>query len=174
MKTRQLKWLSDESGTWLCALVSKNDAALALQNFEQGKDYDLTLEIAHSRKRSLDSNAYCWVLMDKLAAHYKVPVSDVYRNLVKEIGGNSEILCMMDRAVETFRKSWETNGLGWQTETLPSKIDGCTNVKVYYGSSTYDAAQMSRLIDLVVSECKEAGIETKTPEELEMLLAQWR
>lgn len=173
MKTTQLKWSSDMEGTWLCALVAQEDAMFALENFEQGKVYDLELKKARNRKRSLDSNAYCWVLMDKIAAHYRVPVSEVYRNFVREIGGNSEIICMMDRAVEVFCRSWERNGLGWQTEVLPSKIEGCSNVKVYYGSSTYDTVQMSRLIELVVQECHDAGIETKTREELDSLLAQW-
>lgn len=173
MKTTQLKRSSDMEGTWLCALVAQEDAMFALENFEQGKVYDLELKKARNRKRSLDSNAYCWVLMDKIAAHYRVPVSEVYRNFVREIGGNSEIICMMDRAVEVFCRSWERNGLGWQTEVLPSKIEGCSNVKVYYGSSTYDTVQMSRLIELVVQECHDAGIETKTREELDSLLAQW-
>lgn len=175
MKTTQLKWSSDMEGTWLCALVAREDAMFALENFEQGKVYDLELKKARTKKRSLDSNAYCWVLMDKLAAHYRVPVSEVYRNFVREIGGNSEIVCMvnMERAVDSFCRSWERNGLGWQTEVLPSKIEGCVNVKVYYGSSTYDTVQMSRLIELVVQECKDAGIETMSPDELDRLLSAW-
>ena len=44
---------------------------------------------------------------------------------------------------------------------------------LYYGSSTYDSAQMSRLIDLVVQECQAQGIETKTPEELALLKEDW-
>lgn len=175
MKTTQLKWYSDMDGTWLCALVAQEDAMFALENFEQGKEYNLELKKARTRKRSLDSNAYCWVLMDKLAAHYSVAVSEVYRNFVKEIGGNSEIVCMVDneRAVESFCRSWERNGLGWQTELLPSKIENCVNVKVYYGSSTYDTTQMSRLIEMVVQECKDAGIETLPPDELDRLMSMW-
>ena len=147
----------------------------ALENFEQGKEYNLELKKDRTRKHSLDSNAYCWVLMDKLAAHYSVAVSEVYRNFVKEIVDNSEIVCMVDneRAVESFCRSWERNGLGWQTELLPSKIENCVNVKVYYGSSTYDTTQMSRLIEMVVQECKDAGIETLPPDELDRLMSMW-
>lgn len=173
MKTDKLKWLTDLDGTWLCALVDQEDARFALENFEQGEAHDLEIKKARGKKRSLDSNAYCWVLMDKLAAHYRVPVTTVYRNFVREIGGNSEVICMMNGAVKIFCRSWERNGLGWQTEVLPSKIDGCQNVKIYYGSSTYDTEQMSRLIELVVQECHDAGIETKSKEELASLLAQW-
>ena len=38
------------------------------------------------------------------------------------------------------------------------------------GSSQYDTAQMSHLIDGLVSECREAGIETATPDELRHML----
>lgn len=44
----------------------------------------------------------------------------------------------------------------------------------YYGSSVYDKAQMARLIDIVVDECKEQGIETMTPEELARLTEEWK
>lgn len=65
------------------------------------------------------------------------------------------------------------NGLGWQTDTIPSKLEGCTNVVLYYGSSTYDTEQMSRLIDIVVQDCKALGIETKTPDEIANMLSLW-
>ena len=173
MRTTKLRWSTDMEGTWLCALVPREEALFALENFEEGKEYNLEVKKARGRKRSLDANAYCWVLMDKLAEHYSVPVTEVYRNFVKEIGGNSDIICMMERAVDNFRQSWEQNGIGWQADVMPSKIEGCVNVKVYYGSSTYDTAQMSRLIDLVVQECKDAGIETLPPDKLAALLDGW-
>lgn len=173
MKTKKLRWITDKEGTWISALVPRDEAMLTMQNFEEGKEYSIEIKKAR-KKRSLDSNAYAWVLMDKLAVYYKVSVTDVYRSFIREIGGNSEIICMMDGAVETFCKGWEHNGLGWQTEVLPSKIDGCSNVKVYFGSSTYDTEQMSRLIDMVVQECKDANIETLPPEELARLTQEWR
>ena len=37
------------------------------------------------------------------------------------------------------------------------------------GSSNYDSAEMSHLLDGLISECKAAGIETATPEELERM-----
>ena len=43
----------------------------------------------------------------------------------------------------------------------------------YYGSSEYDTAQMSRLIELIIAECREQGIETKTPAELAALMEEW-
>lgn len=39
------------------------------------------------------------------------------------------------------------------------------------GSSTYDTAEMSTLINGLVEECKDLGIETMTPQELERMMA---
>ena len=48
-----------------------------------------------------------------------------------------------------------------------------TNVILYYGSSTYDTAQMARLIDLIVQDCKAQHIETADPEDIKSLLQMW-
>lgn len=118
------------------------------------------------RKRSLDANAYAWVLIDKLSAALRMDKDDVYRSAIKEIGGVSEIVCVKSQAVEKLRRGWETRGTGWQTEIMPSKIEGCTNVILYYGSSCYDTRQMSQLIDHLIQDAQAIGIETLPPERL--------
>ena len=137
-----------------------------------GKELDVEIK-QHRKKRSLSANAYCWVLVDKIAARSGVDKTSVYRETIRNIGGVSDIVCCQDRAVEALRSGWQAHGVGWITETIPSKLEGCTNVILYYGSSTYDTAQMSRLIDLLVMEAKELGIETATPQELDRLREEW-
>ena len=134
----------------------------------------LSIEIKQYRaKRSLDANAYAWVLMDRLAEKLNQAKVDIYREYVKHIGGNSEVVCVKDAAVERLCEAWRKNGIGWQTDTMPSKLEGCTNVILYYGSSTYDTAQMSRLLDLIVQDCKQIGIPTETPDEIARLKSLW-
>ncbi len=135
----------------------------------------LSIEIKQYReRRSLDANAYFFVLADKVAEKLHTTKVDVYRNCIKEIGGVSETVCVKNEAVERLCEAWEQNGLGYQTETFPSKIKGCTNVILYYGSSTYDSAQMSRLIENIVQDCKDLGIETATPNEIANLISLWK
>jgi hypothetical protein len=134
----------------------------------------LSIEIKPYRaRRSLDANAYAWVLMDRLAEKLNQSKVDIYREYVKHIGGNSEIVCAKNNTVERLCEAWGKNGIGWQTDTIPSKIEGCTNVILYYGSSTYDTSQMSRLLDLIVQDCKQFGIPTETPDEIARLKALW-
>ena len=163
----------DSSGTWLCLKVDRKDAINACADMVEGKTYEATLK-EYKPKRSLDANAYCFVLIDKLAAKLGLTKEEVYRRAVKEIGGNSDIVCVKNEAVESLCNAWSKNGLGWQAETFKSKIEGCTNVILYYGSSTYDTATMSRLINNIVIDCEALNIETKTPAEIANLLSLWQ
>lgn len=165
------RWMADQDGQWLC--LRTTSARQSCEGMEVGKVYEVSVE-PQRKKRSLDANAYCWVLLDKLAARLSVPKTMVYRQFIREIGGNSEIVCVMEQAADRLIDGWSRNGIGWLAEKMPSKLDGCVNVVLYYGSSTYDTVQMSRLIDLIVQDCKEQGIETLTPFELDALKERWK
>lgn len=155
----------------VCEITKNNAFAVlgqAVSTLEDGKTY--TVEIKQKKeKRSREANAYCWALLDKLAEKLHIAKEDIYRSLIKNIGGNCETVCVQDKAVARLCEGWRRNGIGWVCDTFASKLDGCTNVILYYGSSTYDSAQMHRLIELVVQECEQQEIETLTPEELAKL-----
>lgn len=142
--------------------------------FDELKDQEIDLTVTkHRKRRSLDANAYAWVLIDRIAERRRMNPVEVYRNAIREIGGVSEIVCIQDRAKETMKEIWRKNGLGWQVEELESKIPGCTNLVLYKGSSEYDTAQMSALIDSLVQDARAVGIETRSPEEIESLLRSY-
>lgn len=155
--------------------VNENTETL-FRIFEELKTAEkLSIKITkHTKKRSLDANAYAWVLIGKIAEKTNVPRVDVYRNAIREIGGNYDVVCAQDKAVDSLCTAWQKNGIGWITDTMPSKLEDCTNVMLYHGSSSYDTQQMSRLINLLVQDCEQLGIETKSPEELDSLLRSWR
>lgn len=133
----------------------------------------LTVKIdKFKKKRSLDMNAYCWVLIGKIAQKMNVPKDEVYREYIRGIG-SYEIVCVKSEAAESLQSGWSRNGLGWITDTVPSKLPGCTNVLLYYGSSSYDVAQMAALIENIVHDCNALGIETKSQEEIISLLNSW-
>ncbi len=160
-------------------LAGKQRLVLELEDdfrkeFAELKGHDVRIEVKRWRKRrSLDSNAYAWVLIDRIAQATGVPKTEVYRQAIREIGGVSEIVCVRTKAVDKLREGWEAHGLGWQTDVMPSKIEGCTNVVLYYGSSTYDTKQMSALIDSLVQDAQALGIETLPPHEIARLNSLW-
>ena len=125
-------------------------------------------------KRSKDANAYFWELCSKLSAKLQIPKEEIYRNLIKGVGDNMLVGCFKTEEIPKVQKDWQGKGLGWVTEVFESKIKGCTNILLYEGSSAYDTAQMSRLIDLCITECKQQGIETLPPDELKRLVEEWK
>ena len=154
--------------------IETKDKNTLLAGFDELHEEEVVVEIKrYSPRRSLDANAFYWLLCGKLAEKTGVGMAEIYRNHVRNIGGNYEVYCGKTEAVEKLIKAWEKNGLGWIAETTPSKLEGCTNAILYYGSSTYDSRQMSRLIDQMVQDCKEQGIQTETPAEIARMCEAW-
>ena len=135
-------------------LLDTNNKELVEKLKNDGK---LNIELKkYRKKRSLDSNAYAWVLLGELQNVLNIPKEEIYRDLIRNIG-SYEVIPVKNEAVERFRQAWSKNGLGWITETMKSKLEGYTNVVAYYGSSTYDTKEMTRLTELLVEECKQFG-----------------
>ena len=169
----EARWMMDSDATWLMLKVNHRAAIDFICEKKDGKVYEADLK-EHRKKRSLDANSYAWVLMGKLASRVGLPKEEVYREFVKDVGNNYEILPIRNDAVDKWISNWQQKGIGWVCDILgESKLDGYTNVVTYYGSSTYDSSQMSKLINLIVDECKTQGIETMTPAELAMLMDGW-
>ena len=159
-------------GAWLSLKVNELAPARAFVLGKKTRLYDCEVK-EHREKRSLDANAYCWVLIDKLAQATGIQKTEIYRKAIKEIGGVSSVVCVQEKAADRLAKGWECNGVGWFSERSESRIQGCVNVTLYYGSSAYDTHQMSRLIDHIVEDCKALGIETLTPERLAAMKEDW-
>ncbi len=171
MKGKLKDLMFGREGEQILTLTTKADCR---ELFEELKEVDIDFEIKkYRKKRSLDANAYAWVLMDKIAKKLSISKTEVYRESIRDIGGVSQIVCVQDEAVDKLRQGWERHGLGWQTDTMPSKIEGCTNVVLYYGSSMYDTKQMSVLVDKIVQDAKDLGIQTDTPEQIERYKSEW-
>ena len=163
-------------GGWLMVKPEKADLgkAMALVRKHKNKLYNLEIK-EYRQKRSLDANAYAWVLIHKLAAVMRLEPEEVYLLNIPKVGNNYTPMCVREHDVELFKKSWESNGLGWPVKDLGmSQVPGCRNLAAYHGSSTYDTAQMSRLIDNLVQDCKALDIETLSEEKLSLLKEEWQ
>ena len=162
-------------GGWLMVKPEKEDMGKAMNIVRNRKRMLYDLEVKeHRKKRSLDANAYAWVLINKLADEMRITPLEVYRQAIQNVGGNYEILPIKEDAADHFKRIWEAKGLGWPCVDMgKSKIDGYRNMRAYYGSSTYDTRQMSQLIDNLVQDCKALDIETLTPEKLSLLMENW-
>jgi hypothetical protein len=167
-------YLTDRFGRKTCTfLVRDLTVADKLHNLV---GTGLSIEIKPEKAlRSKDANAYLWVLLGKLAEKVGNSPVEIYKEYIRDIGNNYEIIPIRNDAVEKFKEVWSSKGYGWICEKHSEcrKTPGYTNVIAFYGSSTYDTAQMSRMIDLVVDDCKAQGIETLAPEDLSVLIGRW-
>lgn len=143
-----------------------------VETLQADKRYTVTVKEKKER-RSLSANNYFWVMVDKLAAKLKIPKETIYRSYIKEIGDNNTIVCVQNNAVDKLIENWCQNGLGYVCDKTDSKIKGCTNVILYYGSHTYNQEQMSRLITLAKQDCIEYDIPTYDAETLQKLCDEW-
>lgn len=147
-----------------------------LNSIEKLKKNKLSIELKkHRNKRSLDANSYCWVLCDMIAKELSkegiVTKEEIYKDAISQIG-TFEPMIVEEKAFENFKRIWEKQGLGFLVQEATRK-DKCVKVYCYYGSSTYDSKEMSLLIDLIVQEAKQLGLETKNRNEIDSLLKQW-
>lgn len=135
-----------------------------LLNQDQEKQFEL---LEWRMKRSLNANAYAWVLITKIANEMRLSKEEVYLNMLKHYG-QSEIVSVLSRInVSGYFKYYEKIG----TATLQGKE--FTHYKVYKGSSEYDTREMSILIDGIVQEAKNMDIETLSDDEILHLKQLW-
>ena len=133
--------------------------AITSAPLDKNKKYELVIR-EHRKRRSKDANAYFWEFLDKLAVKLRIGKTELYRELIRDIGGVSDQLIMKNEAVKRFCDGWSKNGRGWFCDVEGSRRVGWATVTAYYGSSVYDTAQMSRLIDRLIWECNTVGIDT--------------
>lgn len=174
----QLKNISRDYFTGYTLITCETEEAVAPRLEElQGFPLVITLK-KFRRKRSLDANAYYWVLVAKLGD--KLGLSKPYlHNLLLRRYGQPEIidgrmiyLVLPDSDMGSrIADEAETYHIKPTSEVKTGR-DG-ERFRTYVmlrGSSTYNAEEMSHLIDGLISECKESGVETASPEEIKRML----
>ncbi len=145
------------------------EAALFSANFKPG-EYEI---VPVKKRRSTDANSYMWFIAEQIAQKlFKTTKDDVYRRAIQRVGVYKDFLLTEDEA-KTFCVAWSKLGIGWITEAVDYDVDGDRAIiRAYYGSSTYNTRQMSRLIDDLVQDAQELGIETDSGR-ITSLLADW-
>lgn len=124
----------------------------------------------YRQKRSLNANAYAWVLMQKIAEVIHSDRESVYIEMLKKYSRDFTFVICKEKAIGKLKELYRTCiDLG---EVNVNGMEG-HQMQVFFGSSTFDSKSMSVFIDGIVSECKELGIETLPPAELERMTQQW-
>lgn len=146
-----------------------------LSEFVQNNSKIITIQIGINeeieikrKKRSNRANAYFWELLQQLCEELNIDIIKEYRRRVKELGifKQWEIDTLN---VSTFIKLWEDRGIAWFTEKV-EEIGNKTIINAYYGSSSYNSKQFSKLLDNLIQDCRSVGIKTIDDIEIEELI----
>ena len=165
LKSVAKNWISRK---WEVTFEINEDITASIDKIRD-KMLNLTAKI-HREKRSLDANAYAWVLMQKIAEAIHTDKWSVYLMMLERYSPVFTHIIVRPEAVERVMGEWRTvKVLG------PIQVNGSSGIQLqcYFGSSTFDSKEMASFIDGIVSECKEMGIETLPPDEIERMRREW-
>ena len=145
-------------------------------DFDKLRDIDVEVTIKPYReKRSKNANAYLWELIGKESEVLNLPSVYIYQKAIREVGQWKDFHNMDEADAKTLMTAWGKLGLGWFAQQLDYEPDGeHVVVRCWYGSSAYNSKRFSMLLDFVIADCKELGIETLPPAELAALMDDWQ
>lgn len=140
---------------------------------------DITLKDLR-KKRSLSANAYYWTLCAKLAGVLGISNAHCHNLLLRRYGAirtvdGERIVAFLPDTDEAYQKAIEAETYHVKPTSAVKVFKDGQPRRMYLllkGSSEYDSKEMARLIDGLVTECKQVGIETLTPAEIAQMLEE--
>ena len=151
---------------------------VALVSNEAAENPDVLYDLCvHREKRSLDSNSYFHVLVDKLRQKLGISMARCKNHLIADYGQ----IMYLDEGVPLIYK----------TNAPPEYIYECEEphlllvksgeekgkpvyfYRMYRGSHSYSPSEMAALIKGTIAECEEQGIQTATPDEIAHMQEVW-
>ena len=138
------------------------------------KDLDVTIS-RHKKKRSLDSNAYYWTLVGKLAKITGSSKARQHNLLLRDYGTDfiidgRQMITWIPETEEAAVKALES--AEYHLRPTSKSQEGYRQYIIVKGSSYYDSSEMAQLIAGTITECRECEMsesEIMTPFEKQQL-----
>ena len=159
--------------------MTGNTQQVLMWLFNMDKDAVWDIEPHKERKgRSLNANSYFHVLVQKLAQAQQPPVSLAKcKNMMIAAYGQPEYIDGQQAIIKSNVPQEKMQEIEYLHTALVkiSEENGteCYFYRIYRGTHTYNNIEMQKLIEGVVQECKDAGIETATPAEIAKMIDVW-
>ena len=173
LTAKGIELLRSPLGVMLMIPASHNNE---LAKIKTDKEYDV--EIKEKRKhRSLNANNYMWQICqriaDELSKNGYIGKEEVYRKAILD-SQQGEPVGVPNNRLDSFIRKWQNNGIGWICVVDDNeRLSGVKRVYLYSGSSTYNTAEMSRLIECLVDECNQLGVTIEPTAYINSLLKEW-
>lgn len=173
------RWMMDTTGAWVSFQVpTPVEAREICESLTQGERY--TAEIKKiSKKRSLDANSYYWSLIGKLSKSLNISTSHCHNLMLRRYGtfkffGGQVMYAVIPDTDEASKEADEADKFHIKpTSEVREGKDGLM-YRTYImlkGSHEYNTTEFSHLVNGLVDECKQVGIETATPDEIAKMIS---
>lgn len=158
------RWSADQSGQYL--MIRTPAARDVVESLDPEKIYSIEIK-EKKRKRSLDQNALYWAVLTQVAKKLNISNPRCHNLMLRRYGvperyGDQAVYVVLPDTEEATEKALEAETYHLKpTSQVKEGKDG-NNYRTYLllrGSSTYDSSEMSRLVNGMLDEAKELGIE---------------
>ena len=143
-------------------LFKKDKLLIEISNLDKDKLYDVKIA-EYSDKRTKTMNSYYWVLVTQLANVLRTSKDELHAELIKRYSQRDYISLLANINPSDYFPYYEyQNTYKHNNNTFKSYL-------IFKRSSDMNKQEFSILLDGLISECKEVGINTMTPEEIAQL-----
>ena len=144
------------------------------EDIEKYRDKDLDISFdRHREKRSKDANACLWACLNDIATALHTDKWTEYLNALRKYGQYTYI-CVLPEALEALKRQWrEIEVVGDQIVYNEAGDEVLMNqVLCFYGSSTYNSKEFSRLLDGVIDDMRELGLPAPMSDEIMAMIEE--
>ena len=173
-------FISEQSqAKWLVFRLDKSHNHLLGKLNKTLQSEEISLVIDKWRKvRGLTANSYLFVLLNQLAPKLNESLGNQYVKAIKDYGQCFKGIAMHKEALKIFEQDWNNKATTLQhsismvdvINEFTSKGVEWVEIIAWRGSSQYDSKEFSILLNGVIEDCKEQGIETMTADEIQQLI----
>lgn len=140
-------------------LFKKAKLLFEISNLDNDKLYDVQIK-EYSDKRTRSMNSYYWQLVTQLANVLRVSKEELHEQLLKRYSQRDYISLLAEINPSNYFPYYEyKNTFKHNNNTFKSYL-------IFKRSSDMNKQEFSILLDGLISECKECGISTMTPNEI--------
>ena len=136
-----------------------------LFKFDKNTEYDITID-KHRNKRSLNANAYSWVLQNEIANRLRLSKEEVHFQMLKDYGQRDYVSLLASVNPNDYFDYYEEQG------TFKHAGNTFKSYLVFKGTRKYNSKEMSIFIDGLVQEAKNLGIETLEDKEIKEMIEE--
>lgn len=140
-------------------LFKKDKLLVEVSNLDNDKLYDVKIKI-YSDKRTKTMNSYYWVLVTQLADVLRTSKDELHEQLIKRYSQRDYISLLSNINPGDYFPYYEYQS------TYKHSNNTFKSYLIFKRSSDMNKQEFSILLDGVISECKEVGIPTMTPDQV--------